>query len=86
MLYNKLRLSIDDDPNVSGQERLQTFLEGLREEDRTRMWQELRDMLSQGQCAAATPTSVLPMRTAHSLLIMNYLILTTWSLLAATFP
>jgi len=41
-------LSIYDDPNVIGQERLRSLFEEVREEDSTRMWQELRDMLSLG--------------------------------------
>ena len=76
-----LRLSIDDDPNVSGQERLQNFLEGLREEDRTRMWQELRDMLSQGAvrrsnsdfCAPYAYTTFPP---DHELSYIDYLVIT----------
>ncbi len=46
--HAKLMLSIYDDPDVSGQERLRSFLEEMREEDRTRLWQELGDMLSLG--------------------------------------
>lgn len=46
--HPQLRLSIEDPPNISGQENLQRLWTSMREVDKTQAWQELRDMLSLG--------------------------------------
>ena len=46
--HPELRLSIEPNPNISGQENLQRLWASMREVDKTQRWQELRDMLSLG--------------------------------------